>query len=80
MSRLVNSLVYCVTLRPLAKAGNTGSYHAIRGQHVPRYLAEFEYRFNRHYDLTAMIPRFLTVAARTPPMPYRLLKLAEPYT
>ncbi len=34
----------------------------------------------RRYDLTAMIPRFLTVAARTPPMPYRLLKLAEPYT
>jgi len=58
----------------------TGSYHAIRGQHVPRYLAEFEYRFNRCYDLKAMIPRFLTVAARTPPMPYRLLKLAEPYT
>jgi len=57
----------------------TGSYHAIRGQHVPRYLAEFEYRFNRRYDLKAMIPRFLTVAARTPPMPYRLLKLAEPY-
>ena len=58
----------------------TGSYHAIRGQHVPRYLAEFEYRFNRRYELTTMIPRFLTVAARTPPMPYRLLKLAEPYT
>jgi len=32
VSRLVNSLIYCVTLRPLAKAGNTGSYHAIRGQ------------------------------------------------
>jgi hypothetical protein len=47
---------------------------------VPRYLAEFEYRFNRRYELTTMIPRFLTVAARTPPMPYRLLKLAEPYT
>lgn len=58
----------------------TGSYHAIRGQHVPRYLAEFEYRFNRRHDITAMIPRLLTVAARTPPMPYRLLKLAEPYT
>lgn len=27
----------------------------------------------------AMVPRLLTVAARTPPMPYRLLKLAEPY-
>jgi hypothetical protein len=48
----------------------TGSYHAIRGQHVPRYLAEFEYRFNRRYELTTMIPRFLTVAARTPPIPY----------
>jgi len=30
-------------------------------------------------DLKAMIPRFLTVAARTPPMPSRLLKMAEPY-
>lgn len=57
-----------------------GTYHAIRGHHVPRYLAEFEYRFNRRYDLSAMIPRLLTVAARTPPMPCRLLKLAEPFT
>lgn len=58
----------------------TGTYHAIRGKHTPRYLTEFEYRFNRRYDLGAMIPRFLTVALRTPPMPYPLLKLAEPYT
>ena len=40
-------------------------------------LAEFEYRFNRRYDLPAMIPRLGWVAVRTPPMPYRLLKLAE---
>jgi hypothetical protein len=44
---------------------------------VPRYLAEFEYRFNRRYDLAAMMPRLGYVAVRTPPMPYRLLKLAE---
>jgi hypothetical protein len=44
---------------------------------MPRYLAEFEYRFNRRYDLAAMVPRFGYVAVRTPPMPYRLLKLAE---
>jgi hypothetical protein len=25
----------------------TGSYYAIRGPYAPRYLAEFEYRFNR---------------------------------
>ncbi len=45
--------------------------------HVPRYLAEFEYRFNRRYDLAAMLTRLTKAAAQTPPMPYRLLKLAE---
>ena len=43
----------------------------------PRYFAEFEYRFNRRYDLAAMMPRLGYVAVRTSPMPYRLLKLAE---
>ncbi len=46
---------------------------------VPRYLAEFEYRFNRRYDLAAMIPRLAWAAVQTTPMPYRLLKLAEVY-
>ncbi len=67
------------TLLGNVKNAITGTYHAIRGQHAPRYLTEFEYRFNRRYDLKAMIPRFLTVAVRTPPMPYRFLKMAEPY-
>lgn len=56
-----------------------GAYHAINPKHLPRYLAEFCYRFNRRFDLEAMMPRFLHAAARTPPMPYRLLKLAEAY-
>ena len=59
------------------KSAITGTYRAIRDKHVPRYLAEFEYRFNRRYDLAAMMPRLGYVAVRTPPMPYRLLKLAE---
>jgi transposase-like protein len=59
------------------KAAITGTYRAIRPKHVPRYLAEFEYRFNRRYDLAAMIPRLATASLQTPPMPYRLLKLAE---
>jgi hypothetical protein len=75
-----------------------GTYHAIREKHVPRYLAQFQYRFNRRYKLGDMplahpkdalparqrrqaaakgIPRLAWVALRTPPMPYRLLKLAE---
>ena len=45
----------------------------------PRYLAEFEYRFNRRYDLAAMLPRLTWAAVRTPPMPYRLLKLPDVY-
>ena len=45
------------------KAAITGTYRAINSKHVPRYLAEFEYRFNRRYDLAAMIPR-LAWAAR----------------
>jgi ISXO2-like transposase domain len=61
------------------KSAIAGTYRAINGKHVPRYLAEFEYRFNRRYDLAAMIPRLTWAAVRTTPMPYRLLKLAEAY-
>ena len=59
------------------KTAITGTYRAVRDKHVPCYLAEFEYRFNRRYDLAAMMPRLGYVAVRTPPMPYRLLKLAD---
>ena len=59
------------------KAALVGTYRAVREKHVPRYLAEFEYRFNRRYDLQTMIPRLAFVALRTAPMPYRLLKLAD---
>ncbi len=54
-----------------------GTYHAIRPKHVPRYLAAFQYRYNRRYRLADMIERLASDALRTPPMPYRLLKLAE---
>ena len=54
-----------------------GSYHAVSEKHLPRYLAEFCYRFNRRYLLDDMIERLAYVAVRTPPMPQRLLKLAE---
>ena len=54
-----------------------GSYHAINEKHIPRYLAEFCYRFNRRFRLEDMIPRLGYAAVRTPPMPLRLLKLAE---
>jgi len=61
------------------KRSINGAYHAINAKHVPRYLAEFCYRFNRRFKLEDMLPRFGYIAARTPPMPMRLLTLAEDY-
>ena len=46
----------------------------MRHKYVQRYLSEFEYRFNRRFDLPDIIPRFVYVALRTRPMPERLLK------
>jgi transposase-like protein len=61
------------------KAAMVGTYRSVNSKHVPRYLAEFQYRFNRRYDLAAMLPRLCWASTRTPPMPDRLLKLAEVY-
>ena len=57
----------------------TGTFHSIgaKHKHLPRYLAEFCYRFNRRFKLDNLLPRLAYVALRTPPMPYRLLTLAE---
>lgn len=50
-----------------------GTYHALHPQkYLQRYLSEFCYRFNRRFDLEALVPRLLYAAARTPPLPYKL--------
>jgi hypothetical protein len=41
------------------------------------HLAEFCYRLNRRFKLEDMIPRLGYAAVRTPPMPQRLLSMAE---
>ena len=56
-----------------------GACHAVNSKHLPRYRAEFCYRFNRRFDLRTLFPRFMSVAVRTLPMPSRLLKLAGGY-
>jgi hypothetical protein len=70
-------LLWVDTMLGNVKNAIHGTYHAIRAKHLPRYLAEFNYRFNRRFDLAAMLPRLGVAAASTPPMPYRLVKLAE---
>lgn len=52
-----------------------GTYHALRPKYLQRYLSEFCYRFNRRFDLAALIPRLIVAAARTPPLSYRLATL-----
>jgi hypothetical protein len=59
------------------KSALTGTYRHVSSNHVARYLAEFQYRFNRRNDLAGMLSRLTYVALRTPPMPGKLLKLAE---
>jgi hypothetical protein len=54
-----------------------GTRHAVSGRHLPRYLAEFCYRFNRRFQLHTMVDRLTYVALRTQPVPQHLLKLAE---
>jgi ribosomal protein L37AE/L43A len=70
-------LVWVDTMLGNIKTSMQGTYRAIRAKHLPRYLAEFVYRFNRRFDLASMIVRLGATAALTPPMPYRLVKLAE---
>ncbi len=76
-SRFVRVNVRVNTMLAHVKQSLAGTCHALDGKHLPRYLAEFRYRFNRRYDLEALVPRLLHASVRTPPMPYRLLTLAE---
>ena len=43
-----------------------GTYHAVRPKYAQRYLAEFEYRFNRRFDLPDIIPRLVYGGAANP--------------
>lgn len=62
------------------KSALSGTYRHLDGKHAPRYLAEFQYRFNRRYDLASLMGRLAWASVRTPPMPYHLLRLAESRT
>jgi hypothetical protein len=53
------------------KSAITGTCRAIRTQHAARYLAAYEYRYNRRYDLPRMIPALAEIAAKTAPKPYK---------
>ena len=54
-----------------------GTYHAISKKHLPRYLSEFCYRFNRRFYLKNMLDALLKAAVNSKPIPQHMLQLAE---
>lgn len=73
------SLLWVNTMLGNVQTAFRGTYHGMRAKHLPRYLAEFNYRFNRRFKLPALMPQLAHDATMTPPLPYRLATLAESY-
>jgi transposase-like protein len=66
------------TLLGNLKSSMAGTYHAFdHARYGARYLGEFCYRFNRRFDLAAMLPRLLRAMATTKPLPLKALRLSE---
>ena len=60
------------------KTALAGTYHAFNfRKYAHRYLAECQYRFNRRFDLKAILPRLVRAAALTGPRTEAWLRLAE---
>jgi ISXO2-like transposase domain/Transposase zinc-ribbon domain len=60
------------------KTAITGTYHAFAfGKYAERYLAEYQYRFNRRFNLRALMTRLIRAAAHCKPVPERPLRMAE---
>jgi len=56
----------------------TGTYHAFDFEkYAHRYLGEFQYRFNRRFDLAGMFKRLLRATANANKVPEQKLRLAE---
>lgn len=55
----------------------TGSYHALDfRKYAHRYFSEYQYRFNRRFDLASILPRLLYAAVRTGSRPESWLRFA----
>ena len=58
------------------KGAITGTCRSIDIRHTPRYLAAYEWRFNRRLDLTKNLELLARFAVLSAPQPHR--KLAAP--
>jgi transposase-like protein len=66
------------TLIGNVKTALTGTYHAIKfAKYAYRYLAEVQFRFNRRYDLRAILGDLLAALVHAPRRPQRGIRVAE---
>ena len=66
------------TLLGNLKTAFAGTHHSFDfAKYAHRYLAEVQYRFNRRFDLAAILGRLLHACAATKPNPERLIRAAE---
>ncbi len=59
------------------KSAITGTCRSFDVQHTDRYLAAYEWRFNRRFELDKNIERLARAALRTVPRPYRSIALVR---
>ena len=59
------------------KTAIVGTLKSVAMRYVFRYLAEFQYRFNRRFQLPEMLARLASVATRAAPRPRNTLKIAH---
>lgn len=58
------------------KTAIAGTYHSFDFEkYAHRYLGEYQYRFNRRFDLARLLPRLITAAAQTGKRTARWLRL-----
>jgi transposase-like protein len=71
------ALAWVNTVLGNVKSAISGTCRSLSSHHAARYLAAYEYRFNRRTDLQSMIPRLAYVALRQSPTPYHTIIAAE---
>ena len=60
------------------KTAMSGAYHSIKfAKYAHRYLAEFQYRFNRRFDMRAIFATLACVASRSQPRIRQFIRAAE---
>ncbi len=55
------------------KSAIIGTCRSCDAQHAARYLAAFEWRFNRRFDLARNVERLARAAVSTGPRPYKTI-------